>query len=134
MENLSPYTCARDSFLTMAETKMIIVYYIIHLYQMQSIIQFDFKVKKVSFSTSCLPPSVSFIIIFFFIIRCKERDCSQIFILGPDTSQYAETMYFAINSRASALLYGNFNIPVILKRKRLKCSLLGPTYIYQIQG
>lgn len=67
---------------------------------------------------SYLPPSVSFIIIFFLIIRSKERDCSQILILCTYTSQYAEAMYFAINSRAPALLDCNLNIPVILRRKK----------------
>lgn len=63
-----------------------------------------------------LPPCISFVIILFLVIRSKERDRCQILILRTYTSQYAEAMYFAINSRASALLDCNLNIPVILRR------------------
>lgn len=62
-----------------------------------------------------IPPSGSFFIILFFIVRRQERDCGQVFILCSDTSHDAESMNLAVYARAAALFDCNLNVPVILQ-------------------
>lgn len=65
-------------------------------------------------SLGAIPPSGSFVIILFFIVRSQERDCSQVFILCSDASHDAKSVNLAVYTRAAALLDCNLNVSVIL--------------------
>lgn len=65
-------------------------------------------------SWPAIPPSGSFVIILFFIVRRQERDCGQVFILRSDAPHDAKSMNLAVYTRAAALFDCNLDVSVIL--------------------
>lgn len=63
------------------------------------------------------PPSAAFVVLLLLVIWSQKRNSGQILLLSPDASQQDETVDFAIDPWAPALLYCDLNVPVILDEK-----------------
>ena len=73
------------------------------------------------------PPVAAFLVLFLLVVRRQEWDGSQILLFRADAPQQDEPVDLAVDARAPALLYGDFDVPVVLDRKTVSCRLLSRT-------
>lgn len=70
-----------------------------------------------------IPSGGSFVIVLFLVVRRQERDRGQVFVLGSDASDHAESVNLAVYARAAALFDCNLNVPVILRKRRREIAV-----------